>query len=143
MHEVYSLSAIDLFASAMGAFIIISIILMPDYQKEVRLEGHLAALEALAQRSDARVESNELGIERLVVALSAARTRQQELEAEAALLESELQTREAQLVAAEREPPPPPPEYRRPVWALRPDCSHLYMAAPRRGRPTQVSAAHR
>ena len=90
-------------------FIIIAIILMPDYQKEVRLEGHLAALEALAQRSDARVESNELGIERLVVALSAARTRQQELEAEAALLESELQTREAQLVAAEREPPPPPP----------------------------------
>ncbi|MEE4173356.1 MAG: hypothetical protein V2I57_03810 [Xanthomonadales bacterium] len=106
---VYSLSAVDLFASAMGAFIIITIILMPDYQKEVRLEGHLAALEALAQRSDARVESNELGLERLVVALSAARTRQQELEAEASLLDSELQTRKAQLVAAEREPPPPPP----------------------------------
>ena len=34
--EVYSMSAIDLFASAMGAYIIISIILMPDYQKEVR-----------------------------------------------------------------------------------------------------------
>ena len=38
---VFSLSAIDLFASAMGAFIIISLILMPDYQKEVRLEGSL------------------------------------------------------------------------------------------------------
>ena len=34
---VFSLSAIDLFASAMGAFIVITIILMPDYQKEVRL----------------------------------------------------------------------------------------------------------
>lgn len=106
---VYSLSAVDLFASAMGAFIIISIILMPDYQKEVRLEGHLAALEALAQRSDARLEESELGVERLVVALTAAQTRQAELEAEAEMLGSEIQTREAQLVAALREPPPPPP----------------------------------
>ncbi|MEM1412331.1 MAG: hypothetical protein AAGH19_08220 [Pseudomonadota bacterium] len=106
---VYSLSAVDLFASAMGAFIIITIILMPDYQKEVRLEGHLAALEALAQRTDARLEESELGVERLVVALSAAQTRQQELEAEREMLGSELQTREAQLVAAEQEPPPPPP----------------------------------
>lgn len=106
---VYSLSAVDLFASAMGAFIIISIILMPDYQKEVRLEGHLAALEALAQRTDARLEESELGVERLVVALTAAQTRKAELEAELDMLGSELDTREAQLVAAQREPPPPPP----------------------------------
>jgi hypothetical protein len=44
--EVFSLSAIDLFASAMGAFLIISIILMPDYQKEVRSQEHLAFLRA-------------------------------------------------------------------------------------------------
>ncbi len=106
---VYSLSAVDLFASAMGAFIIITLILMPDYQKEVRLEGHLAALEALAQRTDARLEESELGLERLVVALSAARTRQQELEAESTILGSEVDTRKAQLVAALRTPPPPPP----------------------------------
>ncbi len=48
---VFSLSAIDLFASAMGAFIIITIILMPDYQKEVRLEGHLA-IHRIAGRRD-------------------------------------------------------------------------------------------
>ena len=46
--EVYSLSAVDLFASAMGAFIIITIILMPDYQKEVRSQGDLEYLESLA-----------------------------------------------------------------------------------------------
>ena len=46
---VFSTSAIDLFASAMGAFIIITIILMPDYQKEVRLEGHMEYIEALAR----------------------------------------------------------------------------------------------
>ncbi len=106
---VYSLSAVDLFASAMGAFIIITIILMPDYQKEVRLEGHLAYLEALAQRSDARLDESELGVERLMVALSAAQTRHQELEAEEAILASEVQTRDAQLQAALHEPPPPPP----------------------------------
>lgn len=105
---VYSLSAVDLFASAMGAFIIITLILMPDYQKEVRLEGHLAALEELAQRTDAQLEEAELGVDRLVVALSAARTKRQELEAEEEILGSELQTRRAQLVAARRAPPPPP-----------------------------------
>lgn len=110
MFSVYSLSAVDLFASAMGAFIIITIILMPDYQKEVRLEGHLAALEALAASSDARLDESELGTERLVVALSAAQTRAQELDAEEAILASELQTRSGQLEAAQRPPSPPPPQ---------------------------------
>ena len=54
--EVYSLSAIDLFASAMGAFIIISIILMPDYQKEVRSQGDLAYLEELAGKTEALLQ---------------------------------------------------------------------------------------
>ncbi len=31
--EVFTMSAIDLFASAMGAFLIITIVLMPDYHK--------------------------------------------------------------------------------------------------------------
>ena len=106
---VYSLSAVDLFASAMGAFIIITIILMPDYQKEVRLEGHLAVLEALAGRTDARLDESELGVERLMVALSAAQTRAQDLEAEEEILASEIETRQAQLQAAKRQPPPPIP----------------------------------
>ncbi len=106
---VYSMSAVDLFASAMGAFIIITIILMPDYQKEVRLEGHLAYLEALAQRSDARLDESELGVERLVVALSAAQTRHQELEAEEDIVSSEIETQNARLQAAKTEPAPPPP----------------------------------
>lgn len=36
--EVFSLSAVDLFASAMGAFVLLSIILMPDYGKTARTE---------------------------------------------------------------------------------------------------------
>ena len=46
--EVYSLSAIDLFASAMGSIIFITIILMPVYQIEVRSQGDLEYLEELA-----------------------------------------------------------------------------------------------
>ncbi|MEM1021578.1 MAG: hypothetical protein AAGJ09_13935 [Pseudomonadota bacterium] len=37
--EIFSLSAIDIFASAMGAFIVIAIVLMPYYQKEFRSKG--------------------------------------------------------------------------------------------------------
>ena len=57
--EVYSLSAIDLFASAMGAFIIISIILMPDYQKEVRSQGDMEYLEELSGRTQALLDQAE------------------------------------------------------------------------------------
>ena len=53
-YGVFSLSAVDLFASAMGAFIIITIILMPDYQKEVRLEDHLVLLESMAADTQAQ-----------------------------------------------------------------------------------------
>ena len=59
---VFSLSAIDLFASAMGAFIVITIILMPDYQKEVRLEGHLAYIESLASQTESLLNDTELGL---------------------------------------------------------------------------------
>ena len=59
--EVYSLSAIDLFASAMGAFIIMTIILMPDYQKEVRSQGDLEYLEELAGKTEAMLRETEEG----------------------------------------------------------------------------------
>jgi hypothetical protein len=108
--SVYTLSAVDLFASAMGAFIIIAIILMPDYQKEVRLEGHLKYLDDLARASQTLLDESELGVERLDIALAAARTRQQELEAEEDIIASELETLNARLQASQRQPPPPPLE---------------------------------
>jgi hypothetical protein len=106
---VFSLSAIDLFASAMGAFIIITIILMPDYQKEVRLEGHLEYIEALAGQTDALLNDSELGINSTQEALSSAQTRQMELQAEHEVMSSELETVQAKLQARNDEPPPPPP----------------------------------
>ena len=106
---VFSLSAIDLFASAMGAFIIITIILMPDYQKEVRLEGHLAYIESMAGETEAILNDTELGIVSMTDALSAAERREMELQAEHEIMSSELETIRAKLQARSEEPPPPPP----------------------------------
>jgi hypothetical protein len=106
---VFSLSAIDLFASAMGAFIIITIILMPDYQKEVRLEGHLAYIESLAGQTDALLNDSEIGMKSTFDALSTARSRQMELQAEQEIMSSELETIRAKLQARSEHAPPPPP----------------------------------
>jgi len=107
--EVYSLSAVDLFASAMGAFIIITIILMPDYQKEVRSQGDLEFLEALAGKTQALLKETEKGREDILEALRAAQTRQEELQAAHEIVSSELETLEAEQQARNDQPPPPPP----------------------------------
>jgi hypothetical protein len=107
--EVYSLSAVDLFASAMGAFIIISIIMMPDYQKEVRSQGDLEYLEELAGQTEALLQETEAGQRALLEARLAAQTRHQRLQAEQATVSSELETLEAQQQARNDQPPPPPP----------------------------------
>jgi len=104
--EVYSLSAVDLFASAMGAFIIITIILMPDYQKEVRSQGDLEYLEELAGKTQAMLDQTEEGSKDILEALLAAQTRQQELQA---IVSSELETLDAKQQARNDQPPPPPP----------------------------------
>lgn len=106
---VFSLSAIDLFASAMGAFIIITIILMPDYQKEVRLEGHLEYIEAMAGETEALLNDSELGISSINESLTTAQSRQMELQAEQQIMSSELETIRAKLQAHNDQPPPPPP----------------------------------
>ncbi|MDT8319923.1 MAG: hypothetical protein RQ826_05290 [Xanthomonadales bacterium] len=107
--EVYSLSAIDLFASAMGAFIIITIILMPDYQKEVRSQGDLEFLEELAGKTQALLQETEQGRENTLEALLAAQTRHQQLQAQLEVVSSELETLEAEQQARNDQPPPPPP----------------------------------
>ncbi|MEE4218934.1 MAG: hypothetical protein V2I48_15080, partial [Xanthomonadales bacterium] len=107
--EVYSLSAIDLFASAMGAFIIISIILMPDYQKEVRSQGDLEYLEELAGQTQAMLEQTEEGSRDILEALLAAQTRHQQLQAEYETVSAERDILNAEQQARLDQPPPPPP----------------------------------
>ncbi len=48
--EIFSMSVLDMFASALGAFILITIILFPDYNKKMQLEEKLErAREQVAQ----------------------------------------------------------------------------------------------
>ena len=107
--EVFSLSAIDLFASAMGAFVIMAIILMPDYQKEVRSEGDLKFLEELAGKTEAILQESELGSKDILEALLAAQTRHEQLQAEQERISAELETVNAENQARADEAPPPPP----------------------------------
>jgi hypothetical protein len=100
---------VDLFASAMGAFIVISIIMMPDYQKEVRSQGDLEYLEQLAGQTEALLQETEEGQRELLEALLAAQTRHQQLQADYEIVSSELQTLEAEQQARNDQPPPPPP----------------------------------
>ena len=108
--EVFSLSAIDLFASAMGAFIVITIILMPDYQKEVRSQGDLQFLEELAGKTQAELDESETGMTAILKALRAAQARARELAAEEDTVSSEIESLEAERQARKDQPPPPPPE---------------------------------
>ncbi len=107
--EIFSLSAVDLFASAMGAFIIITIILMPDYQKEVRSLGDLEILEELTGKTQAILNETVEGKNDILEALNAAQTKHQEMQAQQEIVSSELETLEAELQARHNEPPPPPP----------------------------------
>lgn len=107
---VFSLSAIDLFASAMGAFIVISLILMPDYQKEVRLEDHFRYIEALASETEARLNQSEQGMRERLEALRSAQTVHERMRSEQEIVSGELATMQAQLSAARRQPPPPETE---------------------------------
>ena len=92
----------------MGAFIIISIILMPDYQKEVRSEGDLQFLQELAGKTEAELDQTDAGLASVLKALQAAQTRQHQLEAEEDTISSELETLEAERQARNEQPPPPP-----------------------------------
>ena len=107
--EVFSLSAIDLFASAMGAFIVITIILMPDYQNEVRSQGDLQLLEELAGKTRAELQESEVGLEGLLRALRGAQSRRRELAAAQAEIVDALRVAEAER-QARLQPAPAAPE---------------------------------
>lgn len=108
-YGVFSLSAIDLFASSMGAFIIIAIIMMPDYQKEAQLVKHLDYIKAETGQTQAELDKTVTGLASARKAIAAANTRQRELAAEEDIVSSELKTVLARLQARRDQPPPPAP----------------------------------
>jgi hypothetical protein len=114
--EVFSLSAIDLFASAMGAFVIITLILMPDYRKEVIAQGDQTLLERLRADSEDALEDAADRRSEAQSRLAFAQRELEELMAQANALGNELA--EARELWIAKNDPPPTPE---PARDLAPD----------------------
>lgn len=119
--EIFSLSSIDLFAAAMGAFALLTIVLMPYYQKEIQErtpENAIADLARAAEESAVETEDKKKALEkkRDAAAANVSDIKSEENKllarlraAEAALLEKMAKARAAAAVPMP-EPPEPIPE---------------------------------
>lgn len=90
--SVFSTSAIDLFASALGAFILLVMLLFPYYQNAGRDDAFSQTLDLVEQRRRAAAEARNLESEqeRMVRELDAARDANASLQDRLARLKSEL-----------------------------------------------------
>ncbi len=111
--NVFSLSAVDLFAAAMGAFALLAIILLPYYQKEIRERTPDNALSDLLRAAqDSSVETTEqrkaLEAKRSasVRAVSDIRSDADKLLAELRAAEAALKEKQAESLRAIPEPEP-------------------------------------
>lgn len=111
--EVFSMSAIDLFAAAMGAFALLAIVLLPYYQNEViERTPDNAIAELLRAAQDSAVET-EIKKKALAQKRSAAQANVSDIQSEADKLLAELRAAEAALKekqAAATPPAVPEPE---------------------------------
>ena len=111
--NVFSLSAVDLFAAAMGAFALLAIILLPYYQKEIReLTPENAISDLLRAAEDSSVETVEkrkaLEAKRSAStqAVSDIRSEADKLLAELRAAEAALLEKQAEVIRAAPEPKP-------------------------------------
>ena len=101
--NVFSLSAVDLFAAAMGAFALLAIILLPFYQKEIRERTPDNALSDLLRAAqDSAVETEEQR-KALEAKRSAAANAVSDIESDAQNLLAELRAAEATLLEKQAE----------------------------------------
>jgi von Willebrand factor type A domain len=106
--EMFSISALDLFASALGTFILLAILLFPFYLRQpsldTELQGAQAELAASAQslrEAERTAETTALRKAQAIAALAEARTRLQQAQAAAAAAAADL---EQTASPAEQEP---------------------------------------
>ncbi len=119
--EIFSLSSIDLFAAAMGAFALLTIVLMPFYQKEIQErtpDNAIANLARAAQESAVKTVEQKKALQKKRDAAAAnvsdIKSEADKLlaklrAAEAALLEKQAKARAASAIP-EPEPPEPIPD---------------------------------
>ena len=112
--EVFSMSAIDLFAAAMGAFALLAIILLPYYQNEIRENTPENAIaDLLRAAEDSQVETTEkkkaLNAKRSAAARNVSDIRSQEQNLLAALRAAEAALLEKKAAAVPKAVPIPEP----------------------------------
>ena len=106
--EVFSMSAIDLFAAAMGAFALLAIILLPYYQNELREktpDNAIAELLRAAEESSVETEEKKKALE---IKRSAMARNVSDIKSDAQELLNKLRAAEATLLEKQAVPTPPP-----------------------------------
>lgn len=96
--EIFSLSAIDLFAAAMGAFALLTIVLMPFYQKEIRERTPENAIADLLRAAENSVVATEEQRKALEAKRSAAASNVSAIKSDAESLLAKLKGAEAALL---------------------------------------------
>jgi len=96
--EIFSLSAIDLFAAAMGAFALLTIVLMPFYQKEIRERTPENAIADLLRAAENSVVATEEQRKALEAKRSAAASNVSAIKSDAETLLAKLRAAEAALL---------------------------------------------
>ncbi len=112
--EFLSISALDLFASALGVFVLMAILLFPYYLRQPSLEtelrgarSELAASGESLREAERRAQTQASRKAQAEAALAAARERLREAESEAAAAAAELNQSAAEAVTTEDDRPAP------------------------------------
>ncbi len=101
--EIFSLSAIDLFAAAMGAFALLTIVLMPFYQKEIRERTPENAIADLLRAAENSVVATEEQRKALEAKRSASTQNVSDIKSDAQNLLARLKAAEAALLEKKAE----------------------------------------
>ncbi len=101
--EIFSLSAIDLFAAAMGAFALLTVVLMPFYQKEVKERTPDNAIADLMRAAQTSAEKTKIKRKALEAKRSAARVQVSKIKSEETQLLERLRAAEAALLKKKAE----------------------------------------
>ncbi len=99
--NIFSISALDLFASGMGAFILITIILIPYFPNEAPPEEVVAALKAERDTAQARVDGVQTQLDLAQANLQECRNNEDQCLQNAQALEAQIAALTEQLAAAQ------------------------------------------
>lgn len=132
--EIFSLSALDLFACALGAFIIITILLFPFYQKTLPLIQQVSALTSQLSASQAAAQAQAKEIEQLKGQLQAAQAQA----ADIGKLQAQVQALQRQLAQQAATPQPRPQPSRFVILGIDPKVKSYVILVDMSGSIAQV-----